>query len=81
MSDLIRMYGMKMSHNGTCRKCGEPRDKGNHSGCCRWPSGISTKNHAGFHYVANSVETNLAEFKKISDLILQGDSPRYTRPV
>ena len=74
MSDLIRMYGMKLSHNGTCRKCGVRRDKGNHSKCDRWPSG-GFSSIAGFHYTANSKESNLDEFKKITDLIARGDDP------
>jgi hypothetical protein len=72
MSSLIRMLGMKMSHNGTCRKCGQPRDKGNHSKCDRWPCGNGIGK--GFHYVANSKETNLAEFKKMIALIAKGDA-------
>lgn len=72
MSDFIRMYGMKMSHNGTCRKCGGRRDKGNHNKCDRWPSGMSSRR--GFHYVSNSVESTLADLKSVVAAISQGDS-------
>lgn len=71
MSDLIRMYGMNVSHNGTCRKCGQPRDKGNHSKCDHWPCGNGCA--VGFHYVANSQETTISEFKKITELIAKGE--------
>lgn len=71
MSDLIRMYGMKCSHNGTCRKCGLPRDKGNHKPCDRWPSNGMRR---GFRYVANSKETTLAELRNVVEQIVNGDS-------
>lgn len=63
---------MKMSHNGTCRKCGIRRDKGNHKGCDRWPSMMSHR--AGFHYVANSKETTIAELKNIVNIITDRES-------
>jgi hypothetical protein len=71
MSDLVWMYGMKMSQSGICRKCGVDRGKGNHKKCDRWPSMISSK--AGFQYNANSVETTIAELKKIVELIVAGE--------
>jgi hypothetical protein len=72
MSDIIRAYGMKMSQGGTCRKCGHPRDKGDHRNCDRWPSSHSM--NSGFEYGANSRETTIAEFKKIAALISAGES-------
>jgi hypothetical protein len=72
MSDFIRVYGMKMSHIGTCAKCAKSREKGNHSQCDRWP-GINSMRF-GFHYVANSKETTLAELKRVVEAICAGDS-------
>jgi hypothetical protein len=72
MSDLIRMLGMKMSHKGTCNKCGEPTDKGNHSKCYRWPTQYGGSK--GFYYVANARETNLTELKNIVAVICSGDA-------
>jgi hypothetical protein len=66
MSDLIRMMHMEMSHNGTCRKCGQPRDKGDHSRC--------DSIRGGFIYRANSEETTLLELKAMVALICKGDS-------
>lgn len=74
MSDFIRMMGLKMSHNGSCNKCGLPRDKANHKKCDRWPSYYGSSK--GFHYVANSKETNLAELKKIVEAICAGDNDK-----
>jgi hypothetical protein len=74
MSDFIRMMGLKMSHNGTCNKCGKPRDRANHSKCDRWPAGNGISR--GFHYVANSQETSLAELKNIIAAICAGDDDR-----
>lgn len=65
MSDLLRMMNLHMSHNGTCRKCGIPRDKGNHRKCDKFSS--------GFTYHANSKETTLAELRKIVEIICQDD--------
>lgn len=74
MSDFIRMYGMKMSHNGACNKCGLQRDKGNHSKCDRWP--VSHGCAKGFSYVANSHETTIAELKAIIAAICAGDDDK-----
>ena len=71
MSDVIRAYGMKMSHNGHCRKCGISRDKGNHSKCDLWPCGNGVAK--GFQYIANSQETTIEEFKNITTLIVSGE--------
>lgn len=71
MSDLIRMYGMKMSRKGACNKCSEPRDKGNHSKCDRWPVGNGISK--GFSYVSNSKESTLADLKSIVETICAGD--------
>lgn len=73
MSDFIRAYGMKMSHNGTCRKCGKPRDKGNHTKCDHWPGGFGMKTPRGVHYAANSRETTIAELKKFVAAICAGE--------
>lgn len=74
MSDFIRAYGMKMSHNGTCRKCKKSRDKGNHTECDRWPGGFGMTTPKGIHYTANSVETTLAELKKFVAAVCAGDA-------
>lgn len=74
MSYFIRTYEMKMSHNGTCRKCGKPRDKGNHTKCDRWPGGFGMKTPKGIHYTANSVDTTLAELKKFVAAVCAGDA-------
>jgi hypothetical protein len=73
MSDFIRAYGMKMAHNGVCRKCQKPRDKGNHDACDRWPGGFGMKTPKGIHYVGNSQETTLAELKKFVAAVCAGD--------
>lgn len=72
MSDFIRMLGMKMSRKGTCNKCGDPRDKGNHSKCDRWP--IANGCSKGFSYVSNSKESTLADLKSIVAAICAGDT-------
>ena len=54
-----------MSHNGTCRKCGQQRDKGDHKRCDYFRTGL--------HYRANSKETTIAEFKSICALISEGE--------
>lgn len=72
MSDLIRAYYMKISHKGTCRKCGVSRENGSHKSCDRWPSGMTMQ--GGLHYEANSKETTLADLKKIVEVICEGDS-------
>lgn len=74
MSDLIRMIGMSVSHNGTCRKCGQPRDKADHHKCDRWPVQYGVVK--GFHYTGNSRETDLAEFMRIATLISACDDPK-----
>ena len=74
MSDFIRMYGLVMSHNGTCNKCGIKRDKGNHSKCDRWPVRYGTGK--GFHYTSNSQESTLADLKSIVQAICAGDDDR-----
>lgn len=71
MSDLIRMYGMKASQGGVCRKCGLERGNGNHTKCDRWPSMMSM--NAGFHHIGNSHQTTLGELKKLVALICMGD--------
>lgn len=73
MSDLIRMRGMKMSHSGNCNKCGEPRSKGNHGKCDRWPTYHGSSK--GFHYVSNSKESKLVDLKGIVEAICDGDDP------
>lgn len=72
MSYFIRMFGCKMSHNGICRKCKKPRIEGNHKNCDRWPGSMSMSR--GFHYVANSEETTLAELKRVVAAICGGDA-------
>lgn len=72
MSDVIRAYGMKMSHNGTCRKCGEPTNKSSHEKCYRWP--VQYGIGKGFHYVANTRETTVQELMDIVKLIVAGES-------
>lgn len=74
MSDFIRMMGLKMSHNGTCNKCGVPRDKANHSKCDRWPSSHGLGK--GFHYVSNSKESTLQDLMSIVKAICAGDDTR-----
>lgn len=71
MSDFIRMIGMKLSRKGTCNKCGEQRDKANHSKCDRWP--VSHGCSKGFSYVSNSRESTLADLKSIVAAICGGD--------
>jgi hypothetical protein len=72
MSDLIRMMGMKISHNGTCNKCGNKRDIGSHSKCDRWPTMYGSPK--GFSYVSNSKESTLADLKTIVEAICAGDA-------
>jgi len=76
MSDLIRVYGMKCSQNGICRKCGISRDRGGHSQCDRWPTGMMNR---GFHYVANSEETTVAELVRLAAAIAEGDENTHVR--
>ena len=73
MSAFLRMFSMKMSHNGTCRKCNTPRDKGRHTNCDRWPSGYGMKTPKGIHYTANSQETTVAELKKFVSMLVAGE--------
>jgi hypothetical protein len=66
--------GLKMSHGGTCNKCGEPRNKGNHQKCDRWPSSHGCSK--GFHYVSNSKESDLADLKTVVAALCVGDDPK-----
>ena len=71
MSDFIRVMQCKMSSKGTCAKCGNPRNSGNHSKCDRWPSTYGGSK--GFHYVGNSVETNLDDLKTVVAGLMHGE--------
>jgi hypothetical protein len=79
MSDFIRAYGMSMSFNkGNCRKCGAPRDKGNHRKCDSWPGGMGMKTPKGLKYVANTDQTTLEELQNIVAAICAGEDVKNT---
>jgi hypothetical protein len=63
---------MVISHNGTCRKCKERRDKGSHKKCDRWPTANGVGK--GFKYIGNADETNVEEFKRVVSILTQGES-------
>ena len=61
MGGLVRLVSAKMSQKGSCRKCFQSRETGDHTKCDRVRPELT--------YTGNTVDTTVADLRKFVDAL------------